>query len=62
MWALTAESHQMAYTILLFVMLCAVFRAAFDAPSKEPDRVSVAEYIGLVVVLSLATLIQAPIP
>ena len=43
-------------------MLCDGLRAAFDAPSEEPDLLSLAECIGLVVVLSLATQVPAPIP
>ena len=62
MWALSGEGDPVSYTVLLFLMICAAFRAGFDAPSKEPDRLSVAEYIGLVVVLSLATQVPAPIP
>jgi len=62
MWALSGETNDLAYTVLLFLMLCAAFRAAFDAPSRQPDLVSSAEYVILVVALSLATQIPVPIP
>ena len=62
MWAISSEADQVSYTVLLVLMLAAAYRAGFDAPSEEPDGVSLAEYIGLVVVLSLATQVPAVIP
>ena len=62
MWAVSSEANQVSYTVLLILMLCAAYRAGFDKPSEEPDSLSLAEYIGLVVVLSLATQVPVPIP
>lgn len=62
MWAILGETNDLAYMVLMAIMICAAFRAGFDAPSKQPDRVSAGEYVVLVVALSLATQIPVPIP
>ena len=62
MWALTASTNEIPYTFLFIIMLCAAYQAVFDPPSKEPDALSVAEYVGLVVGLSLATQVPVPLP
>ncbi len=56
MWATTEEG------LLAILTLCAAYRAAIDVAPKQTDRVSLAEYIGLVVVFALMGRIETPLP
>ncbi len=62
LWALTDQSNQIGYTVLLFVTICSAYQAAFVTPPAKSDRLSAVEYIGLMVLLTLATWFPIPLP
>jgi Zn-dependent protease len=61
-WATMPETEGFVYFLLFALMVCAVFRAAFDKPSEQPDLFSALEYAALIVALGLAAQIPAPMP
>jgi Zn-dependent protease len=63
--AVTAVATAWAFTedgILILVMAVGAFRAAMDRPSAEPDNGALAQYIGLVAVLSALSQLPVPMP
>lgn len=61
-WATMPETDEVQYFLVFVLMACAVARAGFDRPSREPDLVSALEYAALIVALGLAAQIPAPLP
>ena len=55
-WAFTGEG------LLVVVMAVGAYRAALDKPAAEPDSGALAQYIGLVGVLSALVLLQVQLP
>ncbi len=62
LWATGAEHQGTAGVFLLAMLVFAAYQAAFVAPPAEGDRVSLAEYVGLAVVLTLMTRIDSFLP
>lgn len=55
-WAFTAEG------LLVLVMAVGAYKAALEKPAREPDSGALAQYIGLVAVLSALVLLPVRIP